>query len=158
MPSHYRGPEDERRALSLFIAITRASDGYQRRAFEYAPLPEGLTLSQFAVLEALLHLGPMSQTAVARKVMKTKGNITVVVDNLVKAGYLVRHPTPDDRRLSIIDLTEAGRKCIADYFPRIAGGFAAAAADLSKEEQETLTSLAKKLGRPDYAGSTSGSK
>lgn len=158
MPSHYQGPEDERRALTLFVSITRASDSYHKRTLEYAPLPEGITLSQFAVLEALLHLGPMSQTAVAQKTLKTKGNITLVVDNLAKSGYVTRRTDSTDRRTSILELTSPGRKLIADYFPLIARGFAKAASVLTVEEQETLVRLAKKLGQPDQAGAPPGSK
>lgn len=147
MPSHYDGPEAERRALTLFIAITRSSDRFQKLALEHAPLPQGITLSQFAVMEALFHLGPMSQTTVAGKVLKTKGNITLVVDNLRKAGYVHRRTDETDRRVSVLDLTSAGRSIMAAYVPRIARGFAEAAAALTPEEQETLIRLAKKLGR-----------
>ena len=149
MPSHYHGTDEERRALSLFIAVTRASDSFQRRAFEQAPLPRGITLSQFAVLEALLHLGPMCQAAVARKVMKTKGNISVVVDNLVRSGHVTREPDPDDRRRAILSLTDAGRELIGRYFPHVARGFSVAASVLTDEEQQTLIDLSKKLGGAD---------
>jgi len=147
MPSHHRGSREERRALTLFIAITRSSDRYQKLALDRAPLPDGLTLSQFAVLEALYHLGAMYQTTVARKVLKTKGNITLVVTNLERARYLRRRRDEHDRRRTILELTPAGSTLMADYFPRIARGFAEAAAVLSPDEQETLIRLAKKLGR-----------
>lgn len=146
MPSHYDGPEDERRALTLFIAITRSSDRYQKRALDHAPLPEGLTLSQFAVMEALYHLGSMYQNTVAGKVLKTKGNITLVVDNLEKAGHVKRRADETDRRRTVLDLTPEGRALMTEYFPRIARGFTEAASVLSPEEQTTLIRLARKLG------------
>ncbi len=159
MPSHFDGSAEEKRALSLFIAITRASESVQRRALETAPLPDDLTISQFAVLEALFHLGSMCQADIARKIMKTKGNISLVVENLIKRDYVTRTRDENDRRRMMLELTPTGRRLIADYFPSVAQGFVAAMAALDASEQTALTRLAKKLGHGDvYAGSTLGEK
>lgn len=147
MATHHKGTEDEQRALDLFIALSRGSDWYHRGALTQAPLPESLTITQFGVLEAIYHLGPMCQTDLGRKILKTKGNISVVIDRLVKRGFVVRRAQEHDRRFSVIDLTAEGRAVIAAYFPQIAAGFAASAAVLTADEQETLTRLCKKLGR-----------
>ncbi len=146
MATHYRGPERERRALDLFIALTRSSDSFQKAALRKAPLPEGLTLSQFGVLEALLHLGSLPQNVVAHKILKSKGNISVVVSHLEGRGLVYRRRTPDDRRQLLLELTPAGHTLISNYFPRMANGFADSASVLSAEEQYTLIALCKKLG------------
>lgn len=147
MATHHTGSEAERRALNMFIALTRASDWYHRGALTRAPLPETLTMTQFGVLEALYHLGPMCQAEVGRKLLKTKGNVSVVIERLVQRGLVNRRPQAEDRRYTVVELTGAGRSVIADYFPRIAKGFAESAAVLSADEQETLTRLCKKIGR-----------
>jgi MarR family transcriptional regulator, 2-MHQ and catechol-resistance regulon repressor len=147
MPTRHDGADEERRALNLFIALSRAGEWMQKGALSAAPLPESLTLSQFGVLEALYHLGPMCQADVGRKLLKTKGNVSVVIDRLVQHGLVERRSQAGDRRYVVVALTETGRSLIADYFPEIARGFAGSAAVLTAEEQQTLTELSKKLGR-----------
>ncbi|MCG8479872.1 MAG: MarR family transcriptional regulator [Spirochaetales bacterium] len=146
MATHHRGSDAERTALNLFIALSRATDTYQRGAFRHAPLPDGLTSTQFGVLEALYHLGPLCQTTVAKKILKTKGNISVVVSHLEGQKLVRRGSLPEDRRQVILELTDDGRALIGRYFPEIAEGFARSAAVLTDEEQKTLTELCKKLG------------
>jgi MarR family 2-MHQ and catechol resistance regulon transcriptional repressor len=131
----------------MFIALSRGTDWYHHGALHYAPLPDALTMTQFGVLEALYHLGPMCQAEVGRKLLKTKGNVSVVIDRLAQRGLVQRRPQETDRRYTVVALTEAGRAVIADYFPKIAAGFAESAAVLTADEQETLTRLCRKLGR-----------
>lgn len=147
MPSHYRGTEEEQRALSLFISLTRAANSLQHAAHSRAPLPEGLTLSQFGVLEALLHRGPLSQRDVGQKLLTSKGNVSVVVAHLEERGLVERCLDPQDRRKKRISLTSAGRTLIASYFPQLAAQFAEACRVLAPEEQVTLTDLCRSLGR-----------
>lgn len=151
MSTKYRGSPEIQRALNLFICLTRASESFQRSALHRAPLPESLTLSQFAVLEALYHLGPMSQNRVAQKVLKTKGNVSLVVRRLVEHGLVTCARDGDDRRQNVLQLSERGRTLIASYFPKIAAGFARGAEVLSPEEQQLLIDLAKKLGHGQNA-------
>lgn len=147
MPSHYRGREEENRALHLFITLTRAADTVQRAAHAGAPLPAGLTLSQFGILEALLHLGPLSQGDVTRKLLLSKGNVSVVIAHLEDRGLVERCSDPRDRRQKKLSLTDKGRDLIRSYFPALASEFARVVAVLSPHEQETLTALCRKLGR-----------
>lgn len=147
MATHHHGTEAERRALDMFIALSRATDWYHRGALKRAPLPDALTVTQFGVLEALYHLGPLCQAEVGAKILKTKGNVSVVIDRLVQRRLVRRRPDKDDRRYTVVELTDAGRGLIAEYFPRIAFGFTESANVLSVDEQETLTRLCKKLGR-----------
>ncbi len=65
----------------------------------------GLTLTQFAVLEALYHLGPMSLSEIAGKVLTTGGNLTMVAGNLERDGLVKRQKSPEDGRVQILVLT-----------------------------------------------------
>ena len=146
MGTKYQGGERERLALTTFIRLTRSVDAVVDRTFEGAPLPQGITLTQFGVLEALYHLGPLCQRELGEKILKTKGNISMVVEQLTSAGLVGRRRNREDRRYQEVFLTEAGEKRIADYFPRYAETLVDEFAVLSEKEQQQLGLLCKKLG------------
>jgi MarR family 2-MHQ and catechol resistance regulon transcriptional repressor len=111
-----------------------------------------LTLTQFAVLEALYHLGPMSLSDIARKVLTTGGNLTMVVGNLEKLGLARRQSCPEDRRVLIVALTPKGKTLLRDIFPMHAAAIVEFLNVLSPEEQERLGDLCRKLGkRPGFS-------
>lgn len=145
MPNRYQGTAEEARALDALVKLTRAADAVHRR-LDRAIAQAGLTASQFGVLEALLHLGPLCQKDLAAKLLKSDGNLTMVVGNLEKRGLVTRTRDPQDKRLLNVQLTVAGRRLIRSLFPRHAANVAAAFAALTPAEQETLGKLAKKLG------------
>ena len=118
MGTHFKGPVAQVAALDAYIKLVRAAESLSARS--HRVLPAGLTITQFGVLEALHHLGPMCPSTIAGKVLKSAGNLTLVVDNLVKAGLVRRERNPDDRRFLTVHLTGKGRRFIADLFPRIA--------------------------------------
>jgi MarR family transcriptional regulator, 2-MHQ and catechol-resistance regulon repressor len=107
----------------------------------------GLTLTQFAVLEALYHLGPMSLSDVARKILTTGGNLTMVVGNLVKQGLVNRTCSAEDARVYILSLTTKGKALIAAIFPSHAAALTSFFDVLSPEEQEHLGNLCRQLGK-----------
>ncbi len=147
MASHYAGNRREVAALDAFIALNRAADAVQSAAFARAPIPEEISMTQFEILEALLHRQPLTQSEIGRKILKTKGNISYTIDQLVERGMVVRKVSNGDRRERIIELTPEGRRLIGDYFPHLARGFAVASLELSEFELELLAGLAKRLGR-----------
>ncbi len=79
---------------------------------------EGLTLGQFAVLEALYHKGELSVGEIKEAVLGSDGTIPVVVGNLARDGLVTRHPDPEDRRRSIVSITEAGRARVEAVLPK----------------------------------------
>ena len=81
MTKHFHGSEQQERALDAFVKLMRAADTVQSAAIAHVS-DAGLTPSQFAVLEALYHVGPMCLGAIAEKILKSSGNLTLVVDNL----------------------------------------------------------------------------
>src|ERR1700676_2868538 len=98
MATRHRGPEKEVRALNAYIALMRAA--------------ESLTIGEFGALEALYHLGPMRPNELARKLLRSPGNMTTVFDNLERSGWVVRRREKDDRRCLTVHLTGAGRRLI----------------------------------------------
>lgn len=146
MGTHYEGSEKEEKTLDAFIKLMRATESLNNRLNRHHS-KANLTVSQFGVLEALLHLGPLNQKALGEKLLKSGGNITLVVDNLEKSGWVERHQDPRDRRSMLVHLTEKGKEFITSYFPehleRIVGEFSV----LSEEELTQLSCICKKLGK-----------
>jgi MarR family transcriptional regulator, 2-MHQ and catechol-resistance regulon repressor len=145
MPTHYKGNPEIERALSAYINFIRAANSIGAR-LETQIESSGMTTGQFAVLEALHHLGSMSQCALAQKLLRSGGNVTVVIDNLEKRGWVRRERLKHDRRMVVIHLTPAGRRLIAKVFPEHARAIAAEMNRLSPEDQETLRALCRTLG------------
>lgn len=146
MPTHYPGNAKEILALNTFIKLTRSVESLMTRLSQCGSL-ENLTVSQFGVLETLYHLGPMCQSEIGGKLLRSGGNITLVIDNLEKQGLVHRQRSPDDRRMVIVSLTEAGRTLIQRIFPQHLDQIVHELSVLSPEEQETLGELCKKLGK-----------
>src|SRR5208282_3611194 len=136
----------ERLALVTYVKLMRAANS--ARNFAARSLSDtGLTLTQFAVLEALYHLGPMSLSDIAKKILTTGGNLTMVVGNLEKQGLAKRQQSPQDRRVHIVVLTAKGKSLIRQLFPRHAAAIADFLRVLGPEEQARLGELCRKLGK-----------
>jgi MarR family transcriptional regulator, 2-MHQ and catechol-resistance regulon repressor len=103
--------------------------------------------SDFRVLEALLHKGPLPVNTIGPKVWLTPGSISVAVDRLVKKGLVARKEHSHDRRVRQVELTAKGRALITRGFREHAAAMEIAARVLSKKEQLTLQRLLKKLGK-----------
>jgi MarR family transcriptional regulator, 2-MHQ and catechol-resistance regulon repressor len=145
MGTHYKGSEREVRALNSFIKLVRATEAVNARTSQNF-LAAGLTVSQFGVLEALLHGGPLCQRAIAQKILKSTGNITMVIDNLEKRQLVQRERDPEDRRFITVSLTDQGRELITDIFPRQVAAIVAEMEVLTDQEQDELARLCRKLG------------
>lgn len=145
MGTHYRGTAEEVRALNAFIKFTRAADSLTALLNELMK-SYNLTLSQFGTLEALYHLGPMCQGEIAGKLLKSGGNMTLVIDNLEKQGLVRRERAEADRRQVIVSLTAEGEKVIASIFPGHAAYITGVMNVLTPDEQDELGRLCKMLG------------
>lgn len=155
MATKYTGDPGTRVALDTFIKLMRCSDSFVSRMLGRGPLGTRLTMSQFAALEALYHAGPMCPAEIAQKVLRTRANMTLVIDHLVREGLVTRTPDETDRRKVMISLTEAGHARISEVFPRVAEAIRAEFAVLSLQEQQQLGELCRKLGRGPTPGSAS---
>ena len=145
MRREYRGNQAEVLALSTYVKLMRAVESITARIHKHL-VAAGLTLSQFAVLEALYHLGPLYQREIGQKLLRSSGNITMVTDNLEKRGYVKRERKKEDRRFMMVRLTDEGSELISKVFPLHAAVIAHEMSVLSEREQETLAQLCKKLG------------
>jgi MarR family 2-MHQ and catechol resistance regulon transcriptional repressor len=148
MPTHFSGSLTEIRTLDTFIKLTRCNNSLFARLAERNTLGD-ITPSQFAVLEALYHLGSLTQGEVSLKVLKSGSNITTVIDNLERAGLVQRVRDTKDRRVIHIHLTEAGVAKIEAVLPGHVAALVEEFRVLTAAEQETLGELCKKLGRAD---------
>jgi len=132
--------------VHVFLVLwkaARAAEGYAEKSIS------GLEMcgSDFAVLEALLHKGPLAVNQIGRKVLLTSGSITVAVDRLEKKGLVERRAHGTDRRARIVHLTKEGRKVITRaYRDHAADMERLSSASLTRAERKTLISLLKKIG------------
>jgi MarR family transcriptional regulator, 2-MHQ and catechol-resistance regulon repressor len=144
MGTRHRGSIEEINALNTFIKLQRAAESVSARV--HTLLPEGLTVTQFGVLESLHHIGPLCQGELAEKLLRSGGNLTLVVDNLEKAGLVVRERDPADRRFVVVKLTDKGAAFIAEIFPKVAANITREMNRLSSTELLDLGRLCKKVG------------
>lgn len=146
MGTHHEGTPAEVTALNAYIALVRSSESVTARTS--GPMSDhGLTVSQFGVLEALFHLGSLCQRALGEKLLRTSGNVTMVVDNLEKRGLVERRRDGEDRRFVAVHLTDAGRTLIRKVFPEVLAAIVADLGALTAREQQELRRLCRKLGR-----------
>ncbi len=146
MPSHYKGTPQEQRVLNTYITLVRATDSllsHVQKTFQ----ERRLTISQFGVLDALHHLGPMCQSTLAHKILKSSGNMTMVIDNLERRKLVRRLRDRDDRRRMIVTLTPSGEEMIREALPGHVSLIRSAFVAFSDKELELLGDLTKKLGR-----------
>lgn len=145
-----RTSKAEKAALAAYVKLMRAAETITARA--HAVLPGGLTIAQFGVLEALYHKGPMIQSEIAAKVLKSAGNLTLVVDNLERDGHVKRTREPADRRRIRVSLTPQGTRHIAALFPKVAASITSEFSAITSAEQAMLGQICKKLGLPESEG------
>lgn len=146
MANLHRGPEEERTALDAWVKLARAASTVGARAHGRVARERGLTETQFAVLEALYHCGAMTHTQLSGRILMSGSNVTTVVDNLERKGWVCRERDERDRRVAVVGLTAEGRALIEEIFPEHARGVAEIFAVLSAEEQRELARLCRKLG------------
>ena len=133
------------RALHAWICLARAAGRVGTDIHQHL-LDDGLTPSQFGALEALLHLGPLSQRTLSAKVLSSENNMTTVIDNLQRQGYVVREVSPEDRRVKVVRLTARGRRKIETVFDRHAAVVTDRMSALSAGQQDQLAALCRRLG------------
>jgi len=145
MGTHYKGSKKNVESLNSYIKLIRFAETISSRI--NLDLGEfRLTESQFGVLDALFHLGPMKQKELGKKILKSGGNITMVINNLERRGLVQRKKGEKDKRQFIIHLTSNGRNSMNDLLPHIAKKIKKYFEILSKEEQKELQRLCKIIG------------
>lgn len=145
MGTHYKGTQSEELSLNAYIKLSRVFDTINSSLLRSLKC-QGLTVSQLGVLEAILHLGPMSQREMGDKLLMSRANITTVVDNLERDGLVKRVASKEDRRVYMLHMTPKGKELISDAFPKHVAEIERLMTNLDSRELEQLASLCKKLG------------
>jgi len=139
--------------VHVFLVLWKAARAVEAYA-EKSVLELQMCGSDFAVLEALLHKGPLPVNEIGKKVLLTSGSITVAVDRLEAKGLVERRAHWTDRRARIVHLTKDGGKLITRvYTDHAADMERLASASLTRAERKTLISLLKKIGYEAAAAS-----
>jgi MarR family transcriptional regulator, 2-MHQ and catechol-resistance regulon repressor len=145
MGSQFKGSKKTTEALNSYIKLIRSAESLSSKInlelSEY-----GLTESQFGVLDALLHLGPMKHREIGKKILKSGGNITMVINNLERRELVQRIRGEKDKRQFIIHLTSKGKNKILETLPLISKSIKKHFEILSKEEKKELQKLCKIVG------------
>ncbi len=113
---------------------------------EHGIAETGLTLSDFQVIETLLHKGPLTVSELQTKVLLATGSMTVAVDRVEKKGLVVRTAVANDRRARCLELTEKGQQLAQSMFEAHAKELEAVMAVLTQAETQAAYTAARKLG------------
>lgn len=135
-----------RDVLKLFTVLSRAQAALHARAREDVARND-LTLTEFGVLEALYHKGPLLLGAIREKILVSSGGITYLVDRLTERGLVERTQCPEDRRARYARLTPKALELMDRIFPEHARCIARVSGGLSPEETRTVTRFLKSLGK-----------
>ncbi len=147
MGTNYRGTQRQLRALDAYLKLKRATSSTSGGLYTALFVEERLTESQFGVLDALYHLGPLSPGQLSTKLFRSSSNLTTVIANMERDGLVRRTRDPDDGRAHVVNLTARGRRLIQRLIPTHVERVARAMSALSPHEQEELGRLCRKLGR-----------
>lgn len=139
-----RLPKNQQDALSIYVKLMRTANKTTSKIHGHLR-DDNLTISQFGILEALYHLGPLSQSELGEKILKSNANVTTVVDSLEKKTLVIRDRKGKDRRRVTVHLTKSGRELIAKVFPRHAEVVAKAFEFLSDEDKDILSNILRKF-------------
>jgi MarR family 2-MHQ and catechol resistance regulon transcriptional repressor len=141
-----RTSPEETAALRLWVIMSRAHAAIAEHAADDVSR-HGLTLAEFAILEALYHRGNMLLGEVQRRILVSSGGITFLVDRLTAKGLVERRSCPSDRRARYAALTPKGEALVADIFPAHAATLTRAMSGLSMAELAEAADLMRTLGR-----------
>lgn len=133
-------------SLKLWVVMNRALRSIEeplRRQVE----AHGISFTEFAVLEVLLHKGPLPIGEIGSRILLTSGSMTYVIDKLEQRGLIRRRACEEDRRIIYAELTELGRTLIETVFDEHAGLIRRLMQELRPAEKETAIDLLKRLGR-----------
>ena len=145
MGTQYKGDYERVAILDTWIKLSRARITISQK-IKSSVENDNLTMAQFGVLEVLLHLGPLSQKVIGSKILRSPGNVVMVIDNLVRDGLVRRNVNPNDRRSHIVELLPNGHSLIEMVFEKHVIALEQAFDALNSAEVRVLGRLCKKLG------------
>lgn len=145
------GRNMETTGVHVWLVLMKAQQALLKHALR-SIASSRLCFSDFAVLEILLHKGPLPVNALGARISLTSGSATAAIDRLEKKGLVRRAPHATDRRTRIVHLTEKGKTLIVTAFREHEADMEAVTSCLSAPEKATLASLLKKLGKTAAGG------
>lgn len=131
----------------LFLLHWKASHAVM--AYDQASIGQSgfKSLSDFAVLEVLMHKGALPVNTIGEKVLLTSGSITTAVQRLEKQGLVRRERGELDARVVLVHLTDAGAELIQDAFAKHSANLEKLFEVFDSEEREQFAGLVRKLGQ-----------
>ncbi|HEX4751151.1 MAG TPA: MarR family transcriptional regulator [Bryobacteraceae bacterium] len=133
-------------AAQLWIVLARCHRAVSALV-ERSVADLGLCLSDFMVLEALLHKGPLTISDIQAKVLLASGSMTAAVDRLENRNLIVRKTTASDRRARVLELTPEGRLMIQRAFREHSEDLDRVMSVLDNNQKQELYAALKKLGQ-----------
>lgn len=133
-------------SLSFFVSLSKLNKTIVSAAKERIK-PHGLNMTEFAILELLLHKGMQNAQHIGERILLTSGSVTYVVNALEKRGLVTRAECKEDRRVVYVDLTPAGRDCIETVFPEHAAHIAQMLSCVDEAVLLDMKNTMKRMGR-----------
>jgi MarR family transcriptional regulator, 2-MHQ and catechol-resistance regulon repressor len=130
----------------VYVQLIRAAEFLHAQVTQ-GLLDEGLTASQFSTMKVLRMKGALPQKEIASYLLKTGGNVTLVVDNLVRRKLVFRGSDPNDRRVALVELTPLGIATFDRIYPHHLSRIRAAMAGLKEMDLESLSDLLTSLAQ-----------
>lgn len=131
-------------ALHSLVVFRRASNAISRQEVQTIK-KHNLTVAQFGVMEALYNKGNLRIQDLIDKLLSTSGNMTVVIRNMIRDGYIFKVADEKDKRSFLIGLTPLGRETIEKILPEHYENIGQIFSAISKEEQESLATILRKF-------------
>jgi MarR family transcriptional regulator, 2-MHQ and catechol-resistance regulon repressor len=148
LDSEIRMKKDPSEDADVHVWLVLGKAFHAMTKFTMAGIQEsGLGDSDFRVLEALLHKGPLPVNVIGPKVFLTPGSISTAVDRLFSKGLVSREENPEDRRIRLVALTESGKALIRPIYRKHVEDVRQVFADFTLSELRQLERLMKKTGR-----------
>ncbi len=132
-------------APRIRLVLWKAAKSIER--LDHASIAEtGLQLSEFAIMEVLLHKGPLPINTIGQKVLLTSGSMTAAVNRLENKGYVTRVRDVEDGRCFLVHLSAKGQRLIEQAFRQHVENLEKVASVLTDHERDELVRLLKKIG------------
>jgi MarR family 2-MHQ and catechol resistance regulon transcriptional repressor len=144
-PKVISGTEEDVSATHVWLVLWKAARAVEQNALS-SVAGLNLGLSDFAVLEALLHKGPQPVNVIGKKVLLTSGSITTAIDRLESRKLVDRAVHSEDRRARMVQLTDKGKRTIEHAFRQHAIDMEETMSVLTRDERVELIRLLKKVG------------
>ena len=138
-------PQQTIPAPRLWLVLARAY-GSMVDYIEDSMTAQGLGLSDFMVLEVLLHKGPLTISAIGQKVLLASASMTSAIDRLEKRNLVLRTNCSSDRRIRIVELTDCGKSFIEEIYARHEKDLESVIGGLNQEERRVIYEGLKKIG------------